>query len=91
MQTRVLETWPRRIDDRPWSSTRQDRGAAQMPEHEKTPQPPAESQDEQDVEGNSLLVGSSISTDLARGHRRDLEQQARERSRAKEARNNQPR
>ena len=62
-----------------------------MPEHEKTTQPPADPKDEQDVEGNTLLIGTSISADLARGHRRDLEQQARERSRAKEARNNQPR
>jgi hypothetical protein len=47
---------------------------------------PAE--DEQDVEGNSMLIGTSISADLARGHRRDLEQAARERARAKEARHN---
>jgi hypothetical protein len=48
-------------------------------------------EDEQDVEGSSMLVGPTISADLARGHRRDLEQAARERTRAKEARHNQGR
>ena len=62
-----------------------------MPEKPETTRPPAEPEDDQDVEGNSMLIGTSISVDLARAHRRDLEQQARERERAKEARQNQPR
>lgn len=62
-----------------------------MPEKQETTRPAAEPQDDQDVEGNSMLIGTSISADLARAHRRDLEQQARERTRAKEARHNQSR
>jgi hypothetical protein len=52
----------------------------------KTTRPTVDADDEQDVEGNSMLIGPTISADLARGHRRDLEQAARERARAKEAR-----
>jgi hypothetical protein len=59
-----------------------------MSDTKSTTRPAEDAQEEQDVEGNSMLIGTSISADLARGHRRDLEQAARERARAKEARHN---
>jgi hypothetical protein len=52
----------------------------------KTTRPTVDADNEQDVEGNSMLIGPTISADLARGHRRDLELAARKRARAKEAR-----
>jgi hypothetical protein len=57
-----------------------------MSDTKETSRPKGQPEDEQDVEGNSMLIGPTISADLARGHRRDLEQAARERTRAKEAR-----
>jgi hypothetical protein len=54
--------------------------------HETVPTPgddqPAEPED---VEGNSFLIGSTVSSDLARGRSREVERQAREHARAKEA------
>lgn len=40
---------------------------------------------EQDVEGNSMYINPTISSDLARNRSRDVEREARERNRAKEA------
>jgi hypothetical protein len=51
---------------------------------------PAEDEDE-DVEGNSLLIGSTMTSDLARIRSRDIEREARERARAKEAKGDKPR
>jgi hypothetical protein len=47
----------------------------------KTPEEP-----EQDVEGHNLWISPSTGRDLARGRNADIERQARERQRAKEAR-----
>jgi hypothetical protein len=56
-----------------------------MTKDQETSRPQAEPADDQDVEGNSLLIGSAMSSDLARIRSRDLEREARERARAKEA------
>jgi hypothetical protein len=53
---------------------------------EKEPAPRgAEASDAEDVEGNSLLVGSTMPTDMARLRSREIEREARERARAKDA------
>lgn len=56
-----------------------------MTENKESTRPKVEPEDEQDVEGNSLVIGSAMSADLARNRSRDLEREARERARAKEA------
>jgi len=47
--------------------------------------PEVQPADEQDVEGNNMYINPTISSDLARSRSRDLEREARERNRAKEA------
>jgi hypothetical protein len=47
--------------------------------------------EDEDVEGNSLLIGSTMTSDLARIRSRDIEREARERARAKEAKGDKPR
>jgi hypothetical protein len=42
-------------------------------------------EDDQDVEGNSMIIGASMSTDLARIRSREVEREARARAQAKEA------
>jgi hypothetical protein len=55
--------------------------------HEKEPSPQdVQPTEVEDVEGNSFLVGSTISGDLARVRSREVEREAREHARAKEAR-----
>jgi hypothetical protein len=51
---------------------------------ERTPQDVGADEAE-DVEGNSLLIGSTMSGDLARIRSREVEREAREHARAKEA------
>ena len=41
--------------------------------------------DEQDVEGHNMLIHPGIQADMARNRAKDLEREARERNRAKEA------
>lgn len=41
--------------------------------------------DEQDVEGHNMWISSTVSSDLARNHSKELEKAAKERNRAKEA------
>jgi len=43
------------------------------------------SQADEDTEGNSLLIGATMTGDLARIRSRELEREAREHARAKEA------
>jgi len=54
-------------------------------EKKESTRPQADLENEQDVEGNNLVIGSAMSADLARSRSRDLEREARERRRAKEA------
>jgi hypothetical protein len=49
-----------------------------------TTRPTTEPEDEQDVEGNSMLINPGISADLARSHSREIEREARQRAQAKE-------
>jgi hypothetical protein len=65
--------------------TGQEPGSARVTENKDATWPKAEPEDEQDVEGNSLHIGSAVSADLARNRSRDLEREAHERARAKEA------
>ena len=39
----------------------------------------------EDVEGHNMWIGPTVSRDLARNHSKELERQAKERQRAKEA------
>jgi hypothetical protein len=48
----------------------------------RTPDVPEE---DEDVEGNSMIIGASMSTDLARIRSREVEREARQRAQAKEA------
>jgi hypothetical protein len=41
--------------------------------------------DDEDVEGNSMVIGASMSTDLARIRSREIEREARQHAQAKEA------
>jgi hypothetical protein len=53
---------------------------------EKDPTPrDAEASDAEDVEGNSFYIGSAMLADMARLRSREIEREARERARAKEA------
>jgi hypothetical protein len=53
---------------------------------EKDPSPrAADPSDSEDVEGNTFLVSPTLSADLARIRSREIEREARERARAKEA------
>jgi hypothetical protein len=56
-----------------------------MTENKGKETPQAELADEQDVEGHSLMINPTMAGDLARVRSKDIERQARERSRAKEA------
>jgi len=56
----------------------------EMTENKGKPQPEAKADDE-DVEGNSMWISPTISSDMARIRSRELEKEAREHQRAKEA------
>ena len=55
------------------SDTKQDRSASD------------ERQQSEDVEGHNMWIGPTVSRDLARSRSKDVEREARERQRAKEA------
>jgi hypothetical protein len=42
-------------------------------------------EEDEDVEGNSMIIGASMSTDLARIRSREVEREARQHAQAKEA------
>lgn len=42
-------------------------------------------EEDEDVEGNSMIIGASMSSDLARIRSREIEREARARAQAKEA------
>ena len=56
-----------------------------MTEDKRTPQPESEPVDEQDVEGHNMWISPTISSDMARSRSKELEKEARDRNRAKEA------
>jgi len=56
-----------------------------MTENKGKPQPDAEPSDEKDVEGHSMILDPTVMSDMARSRSKDLEREARERNRAKEA------
>ena len=52
---------------------------------EKKGTPPPEARPDDDVEGNSMWISPGIASDMARNRSKELEREARERQRAKEA------
>jgi len=56
-----------------------------MSENKAEPQPESQPADDQDVEGHNMWINPSMSGDLARNRSKELEREARERNRAKEA------
>jgi len=56
-----------------------------MTENKGKETPQAQPADEQDVEGHSMLINPTIAHDLARVRSKEIERQAREHARAKEA------
>jgi hypothetical protein len=48
-------------------------------------QPTGEPDEEKDVEGHNMWINPTITSDMARNRSKDLEREARERNRAKEA------
>ena len=56
-----------------------------MTENKSTDQPDPEPGDDKDVEGHNMWIGPAIATDLSRNRAKELEREARERNRAKEA------
>lgn len=49
-------------------------------------QPDPQPDDEQDVEGHSMLLDPNLARDMARSRSRDIDREVKERNRAKEAR-----
>ena len=56
-----------------------------MTKDTSSPRPKADPGEEQDVEGHNMWIGSTMSSDLARSRSKELEKEARDRRRAKEA------
>ena len=56
-----------------------------MTENKGKETPRAEPADDQDVEGHNMMIHPTIAGDLARVRSKELEREARERNRAKEA------
>jgi hypothetical protein len=56
-----------------------------MTDNKGTKQPDSEPTDEQDVEGHNMWMDPTLSSDMARQRSKELEKEARERNRAKEA------
>lgn len=54
-------------------------------EPKTTQEPRPDSEDEQDVEGHNMWIASTVASDLARDRTKDLEREAKEHRRAKEA------
>lgn len=55
-----------------------------MTDDKQTEAPEVEEQEEQDVEGHNMWVGSTVAADLARNRSKELEKEAREHRRAQE-------
>jgi hypothetical protein len=56
-----------------------------MTDNKATTQPEPQPADEQDVEGHNMWMDPTFSSDMARNRSKELEKEARERNRAKEA------
>ena len=56
-----------------------------MTENKGKETPQTQPTDEDDVEGHSMMINPTIAHDMARVRARELEREARERARAKEA------
>ena len=56
-----------------------------MSDTKQGPNAPDERQQGEDVEGHNMWIGPTVSRDLARSRSKDVEREARERQRAKEA------
>jgi hypothetical protein len=56
-----------------------------MSDTKQGPNAPDERQQSEDVEGHNMWIGPTVSRDLARSRSKDVEREARERQRAKEA------
>lgn len=56
-----------------------------MTDNKGTAQPQGEQDEEKDVEGHNMWINPTINSDMARNRSKDIEREARERNRAKEA------
>lgn len=56
-----------------------------MTDNKNTEQPEAEPGDDQDVEGHNMWINPTLNADMARNRSKELEKEARDRNRAKEA------
>ena len=56
-----------------------------MTDNKATTEPEPQPTDEQDVEGHNMWMDPTLSSDMARNRSKELEKEARERNRAKEA------
>ncbi len=56
-----------------------------MTENKAKETPQAEPADEQDVEGHNMIINPTIARDMARVRAKELEREARDHARAKEA------
>jgi hypothetical protein len=56
-----------------------------MTDNKGVPQPQSDQDEEKDVEGHNMWISPTINSDMARNRSKDVEREARERNRAKEA------
>ena len=56
-----------------------------MSENKGKAEPQAKPEDEQDVEGHSMMINPTLAGDMARVRSKDVDRAVRERNRAKEA------
>jgi hypothetical protein len=56
-----------------------------MTENKGKPAPSREPLDDEDVEGHSMMINPTLASDVARVRSKDIEREAQQRNRAKEA------
>lgn len=56
-----------------------------MTDNKTVNEPQTDADEEEDVEGNNMWVASTVASDLARSRSKDLEREAKQHRRAKEA------
>ena len=56
-----------------------------MTDNKTSDKPDTGATDEKDVEGHNMWIGPTISSDIARNRNKEIEQAAKERNRAKDA------
>ncbi len=56
-----------------------------MTDNKGASQPQSDQDEEKDVEGHNMWISPTINSEMARNRSKDLEREARERNRAKEA------